>query len=286
MEKIGRVAEKILEELSDGNIHIRNDMLNNQKRILRKNEDPNIEFKFNIALSRLMKLNYIERKNRGEYRITQNGSLIIHENRDELYDKIEKYKKISDKNAKLAYEIFCEANSIFLIKKIKSIKYNVAEQNFGSSLSKYLDKVMEERNIQGYYAEANYNRNGYRTKTIIDDNYEVINIECDLIVHSMGENKQQDNLLAIEMKKSDNPKERKKDRKRLTIVTRDTYNGEVFYEEFPRHICRYALGIFYDIDKDNNQLELEFYQHGEIKWKEKIKFNELGKIIKKEKIKV
>ena len=69
MKKIGRVAEGILEELSDGNIHIRKDMLNNQKRILRKNEDPNIEFKFNIALSRLMKLNYIERKNRGE----QNG---------------------------------------------------------------------------------------------------------------------------------------------------------------------------------------------------------------------
>ena len=44
MGKIGIMAEKILEELSDGNIHIRNDMLNNQKRILRKNEDPNIEF--------------------------------------------------------------------------------------------------------------------------------------------------------------------------------------------------------------------------------------------------
>ena len=285
MKRVGRIGAEILEDLSDGNIHSRKDILNNQKRILRRNEEPNIEFKFNIALYQLMDLGYINRESRGEYKITQDGFKISQENREELYNRIEKYKKISDKNAKLAYKIFKEANAIFLKRKIKSIKLNVAEPNLCSSLSKCLDKVLEEKGIRGYYADANYNRNNYLTKTIIDGNYQIINIECDLIVHSMGENKIQDNLIAIEMKKSNNPQDRKENKKRLEIVTKDTYNGEVIYEEFPRHICRYALGIFYDIDKDNNKLNLDFYQHGKISWKEIIIFNEHGEIIEDEKLK-
>ena len=284
MKKIGRIGTEILEELSDGNIHIRKDMLHNQKRLLRTNEEPHIEIKFSYALSRLVNLNYIEKESRGKYRITPVGSKIVQQNKDELYSKIEEYTKVSEKNAKLAYEIFQKANTKFLKRKIKSIKLDVAEENLCSELSKDLENALREKNIRGYYAEANYNRNDCWTKTIINDDYKIMRIECDLIVHSMGENKTQDNLLAIEMKKHKNLQDREENEKRLQIVTRNTYNGEVIYEEFPRHICRYALGVFYDIDNDKNKLELKFYKHGKIEWKEEIQFNEKGEITKRKKI--
>lgn len=137
---------------------------------------------------------------------------------------------------------------------------------------------MKKENIIGYYADVNYNRNEYMYKTIINDKCEIIRINCDLIVHSRGKNKIQDNLLALEMKKKNNSKEREENKQRLKIMTKNTYYGEVIFEELPRHICRYALGIFYDIDKDKREIEMEFYKNGVIAWQEKVKYNKYGNI--------
>ena len=257
MKSIGRIGSEILEELSDEKVHIRAEILKHQKQLLRGSEETSIELKFNLALSTLMHLNYIRRTKRGEYQITPAGLIVLEENREGLYQQIEKYKKISEKNSKLAYQIFKQANTRFLIENISSIEKDVAEECLCSSLSKCLEKVMEEKGIRGYYADANYNRNEDMYKTIINDKYEVIRIKCDLIVHSRGENTTQDNLLAIEMKKKSNPKDRIIDKERLKIMTKNTYYGEVIFEELPRHICRYSLGLFYDIDKDKNEVNME-----------------------------
>lgn len=278
MKEIGRIGAETLEELRDENIHRRVDILQHQKKMLRKNEEPYIEFKLGKTLSVLMDLNYIKREARGEYKITPAGLKVLEKNREDLYKQIEKHKKISEKNSKLAYKIFKEANARFLIENISSIKRDVAEECLCSSLSKCLEKVMEEKGIKGYYADANYNRNEYMYKTIINDRYEVIRIKCDLIVHSRGENTIQDNLLTIEMKKKNNPQDRIENKERLKIMTKNTYYGEVIFEELPRHICRYALGVFYDINKDKKEIEMEFYKNGIVAWKEKLKFNNDGEI--------
>lgn len=55
------------------------------------------------------------------------------------------------------------------------------------------------------------------------------------------------------MKKSTNRKKRKEDRERLKYMTRNSYYNEITYEELPRYICRYAIGIFYDINIKNNK---------------------------------
>lgn len=279
MKKIGRIGAEILEQLSDKKIHRRINMLQHQKELLRGNEEPHIEFKFSKTLSTLIDFNYISREKRGEYKITPAGLKILEENRESLYMQIERYKNVSEKNSKLVYKIFKEANTMFLRENINSIERNVAEECLCSALSRCLERVMETRKISDYYADANYNRNEYMYKTIINNQYEVIRIKCDLIVHSRGENRVQDNLLALEMKKKDNPRDRRENKERLEIMTKNTYYGEVLFEELPRHICRYALGIFYDIDINKKQIDLEFYKYGKLGWTEKIEFDESGKII-------
>ncbi len=278
MKKIGRIGAEILEQLNDNKVHKRANMLQHQKALLRGDEEPHIDFKFSMTLTTLIELKYICREKRGEYRITPSGLKILEKNRENLYKQIESYKKVSEKNSKLVYKIFKEANKKFLKENINSIERDVAEECLCSSLSKCLDKVMETRKISGYYAEANYNRNEYMYKTIVNNQYKVIRIKCDLIVHSRGENTIQDNLLAIEMKKKNNPQDRTENRERLEIMTKNTYYGEVIFEELPRHICRYSLGIFYDLDKDKREIEMEFYKNGTLTWKEKIKYDKYGNI--------
>lgn len=50
--------------------------------------------------------------------------------------------------------------------------------------------------------DVEYNRNAGHIKSIINEEIKVIHITCDLIIHSHGENEQQDNLLVLEMKKA------------------------------------------------------------------------------------
>lgn len=109
-------------------------------------------------------------------------------------------------------------------------------------------------------------------KTIINNEMKIITIECDLIVHSRGNNKQQDNLIAIEMKKTTNRKKRKEDRERLEYMTKNSYYNEINFEELPRHICRYAIGIFYDINIKKQQVNLEYYENGKLCKEEVLKY--------------
>lgn len=272
------IIAEILEQLSDQKIHRRVEILQHLKDLLRGNEEPHIDIKFGFALSKLLKLNYINRNEKGKYSITPLGIRVLGVNREDLYKQIKAYREVNEKSSKLVYEIFKEANEMFLRKNINSIERDVAEECLCSSLSKCIEEVMKKKNIIGYYADVNYNRNEYMYKTIINDKCEIIRINCDLIVHSRGKNKIQDNLLALEMKKKNNSKEREENKQRLKIMTKNTYYGEVIFEELPRHICRYALGIFYDIDKDKREIEMEFYKNGVIAWQEKVKYNKYGNI--------
>ena len=83
----------------------------------------------------------------------------------------------------------------------------------------------------------------------------IIRIKADLIVHSRGECVERDNLLALEMKKSyRSKKEKDADRNRLECLTKDSFNHEWSFDgtEPPEHVCRYAIGIYYEIDFDKN----------------------------------
>ena len=110
----------------------------------------------------------------------------------------------------------------FFQKERANILNGVAERNLCARLALYIELEMERVGFQGYYADVEYNRkqNG-AVKTIMDDEYKIIRINCDLILHSRGEIVQIDNLIAVEMKKIERPQyEKESDVNRLRAMTK------------------------------------------------------------------
>lgn len=165
-------------------------------------------------------------------------------------------------------EIFLEANKLFLSQNMELITTHVSERTLCGALMLALNDVIRKKDknnsYQGYFFDVEYNRNGGKVKTIIDDDYRIININCDLILHSRGHNKWQDNLMAIEMKKSYRlQSEKQSDRERLIALTKDS--DGVWSADgvtLPENVCNYILGIYYEINMQRNEILLEYYKSG------------------------
>lgn len=163
-------------------------------------------------------------------------------------------------------KIFNDAISLFLKNEIKNILDNVSERNLCGHLSRHLNNLLGESGLEGYYCDIEYNRqqNG-EVKTILDNEMHSVNITCDIIIHSRGENKKQDNLLAVEMKKSNRPEfEKDSDKMRLRALTKDSYDN-IWSNDgktFPKHVCGYILGVYMEIDNLKRVCLVEFYEKG------------------------
>ena len=149
---------------------------------------------------------------------------------------------------KILNKIFRESNDLFLEFEIDNILNDVNERNLCGRLVIYLNDKVRENNLNGYFVDPEYNRNiNGQVKTILDDEYNVININCDIIVHSRGNIIQQDNLIAIEMKKSNRPEEKKiSDKKRLRALTKESYD-DIWSSDgvtLPEHVCGYVIGFY------------------------------------------
>lgn len=165
------------------------------------------------------------------------------------------------------------------------IDSDISERTLCGALKSHLEKNLRRYKIKGYFVDVEYNRNNGQVKTILDENYEVVNIQCDLIIHSRGENFKQDNLLAIEMKKSYRSEESKKsDRLRLRALTKSTYDKDVWAYDgrsFPEHVCRYIIGVFYEIDEKNRRIFLEYYRNGTMQYRREISLDHKKSLSKK-----
>ena len=146
----------------------------------------------------------------------------------------------------------------------------VSERTLCGALMLHLhDIISMDNTFAGYHVDVEYNRNKGNIKTIqkeISDNQrEIIPINCDLIVHSRGECIQQDNLIAIEMKKSHRTrKEKDNDRARLVALTKDSFDDVWAFDGVnpPEHVCGYILGVYYEIDYRRNLILIEYYHRG------------------------
>lgn len=167
---------------------------------------------------------------------------------------------------KILAKIFKEAIDIFFVEELQNILNGVAERNLCGRLAIYVTNKLNEHGIIGYYADPEYNRKqDGKVKTILDDKMEVIPIQCDLIVHSRGNNIKQDNLIAIEMKKFNRPEgERLSDRKRLRALTKDSYDNIWSYDgiALPEHVCGYVYDIYMILDIRTRTCLFEYYQQG------------------------
>ncbi|GLC90066.1 hypothetical protein [Lysinibacillus piscis] len=164
--------------------------------------------------------------------------------------------------------IFEKASRNFLQEQSTFILSGVSERSLCGELMKYLAREISETNFSKYHVDVEHNRNeGGKLKTIKNGKEIVIPITCDIIVHSRGENIKQDNLIAIEMKKSTNNKvEKDKDRERLIALTKDSFDNLWSYDgkTFPQHVCRYQLGVYYEINFIARHVVIEYYMKGEL----------------------
>jgi hypothetical protein len=169
-------------------------------------------------------------------------------------------------------DLFMKANNIFL-NADQSLFYNQAsERTLCGALMLHLhDLITHDESLSGYYVDVEYNRNkgSIKTirKTIRGQIEQIIPINCDLILHSRGGRPEQDNLIALEMKKSIRPlSEKQKDRERLIALTKDSFDNIWSYDghTLPEHVCRYVLGVYFEIHYRRNLVLIEYYKQGEM----------------------
>ncbi len=166
--------------------------------------------------------------------------------------------------------IFEQANAHLFSEDGALFANNVSERTLCGALAiKIHDIIRDRASYRGYHADVEYNRNKGSVKTIRKtvrgNDEQIITINCDLILHSRGENTFQDNLLAVEMKKSTRTlQDKNKDRDRLIALTKDSFNDVWAWngKSLPEHVCRYVLGVYYEIDYDRRTILLEYYQKG------------------------
>ena len=166
--------------------------------------------------------------------------------------------------------LFEKANREFLTSEVSLFDREVSERTLCGALMLHIYNLIRiDPSFDGYYVDVEYNRNkgGLKTicKTIQGQDFRIISINCDLILHSRGEKLEQDNLLAIEMKKSYRPQEEKEsDRERLIALTKASYDDiwSADGRSLPEHVCGYVLGVYYEIDFQHKTIMIEFYRNG------------------------
>ncbi len=162
--------------------------------------------------------------------------------------------------------LFEQANSEFVKDEAENIASGVSERNLCGCMMLKLRRGLDQSPYADYFVDVEYNRNeSGRLKTYVWGKLAPITITCDLIVHSRGRNLIQDNLIAIEMKRHNHPKEAKdSDKLRLKCLTRDSFDDIWSFDgkSLPEHVCRYILGVYYELNSEKRQVAVRYYVKG------------------------
>ena len=159
-------------------------------------------------------------------------------------------------------EIFDSAFERFLREERDNIAGLVSERNLCGHLARIINENLAGT---GFIADPEYNRqNLNRIKTTIDDELNVITITCDVVLHRRGSAGPENNLIAIEMKKS-TQKEKKKndDRNRLRALTKQNLEEITVLNGAPEHVRGYQLGVYLELDVESFSFAIEKYADGE-----------------------
>lgn len=161
----------------------------------------------------------------------------------------------SEINLKNLKGMFWEANRAFIENHASLLKRELSEHCLCGALMCELNKQLEKNACNNYYADIEFNRNKKEIKQLPNDDGFVNNILPDIIVHSRGK-ETLDNLLVLEMKKSSaNQQDMEKDRNRLRKMTKQNCNEGCYS-------YKYKLGVYYEINHNESQIVVEFYQTG------------------------
>lgn len=188
--------------------------------------------------------------------------------------------KMGKINVKSLMRIFEEANQNFLEKNQLLFEAEVSERTLcGALMIEIHDIIRSREEYQGYFVDVEYNRNRgnqveSHKKMCKKLNGENAVISCDLILHSRGQNIEEDNLIELEMKKADRREsEKKSDRERLEKITQPVNETCIKKGKLPTYVCGYKLGIYYEIDFKKKIIQIEYYCEGKRKRSEIIRFD-------------
>jgi hypothetical protein len=167
----------------------------------------------------------------------------------------------------LLQEMFDSAMDQLILFDLSNIVNDVCERNLCSRLAVYLEHLIAADHLDGYYADVEYNRmRDGQIKTIIDGQTRQVKVCCDLIVHSRAE-LEEDNLMAIELKKSYRDEaEKESDRLRLRALTRTDFKDiwPLDAGTEPQYVCGYRLGYYIELNIDEHNFKVEKYRRGDI----------------------
>lgn len=159
-----------------------------------------------------------------------------------------------------------DVSHLFLTEQQDLILSGVSERSWYLHFARYLNDKIKEKYSNTYYVDIEYNRNNGKLKTIFDnENFLVISITCDIIVHSRGKNLLSDNLICIEMKKSTASKNSKlEDKRRLELLTKKSFDDvwSADGKALPEHVCGYKIGLYYELNLRTRKVHREYYQYG------------------------
>lgn len=161
--------------------------------------------------------------------------------------------------------VYVFAFNTFINRDLQLIHSNAHEQSWSHRIASYMEHAANAA-CPGYHVDCEYNRNGDGLKQIRTLDGKVANITCDIILHSRGSIPEEDNLIAIEIKKSNRKLEHKNDdRERVKALTMSidgeelySYNGSML----PRYVCGYGMGIYLEYDVGSKKFIEEFYADG------------------------
>ncbi len=165
-------------------------------------------------------------------------------------------------------KLFEESNERFINNNQELFMYRVSERTLCGALMLELYKSLIENGFGDYYVDVEYNRHLgndlkiFRKDIATSESFK--GIYTDLIVHSRGKKTECDNLIALEMKKSNSKKEYKdNDKKRLAALTTMPGVYDFQSQKSNQYVFGYEYGIYYEINFNKGEVFTQYYKEGE-----------------------
>lgn len=184
--------------------------------------------------------------------------------------------------------LFEDADRCFRHDDIRLFEDRVSERTLCGALMLHLHEEMRKHGelYKDFHADVEYNRNRNTIKKILqkkEDNDDgiIVNINCDLLVHGRGLTLEQENLIAIEMKKNYAQEvDKNRDRYRLEALTSNPNEwrdrGIFQYDgvEMENLHYNYVLGVYYEVSYSDGIVLIEYYQNGEKQQEQRVRWRE------------